>query len=300
MFFGSLMLATALPLFGLSFGAAPYLPGLWVFIAIAGYWHVSSTAFSYFDHDLRPLVKAEPWRFLWPVILLPTAMVALYLADHRLGLLAAVGYLFWQAHHYQRQNYGLCALAAGGRLPERLSLGLNLAALAGAFGMLRFPELSRGILPSSVIAASWTLGVAVYVGSALPTIMALYEDRRLLQPKALAFIGLSWAFFLPALFCQSLMAGFWSYAAAHGAQYLICQGLVVRGAKLSAPRLFIGAALMATIGTLAFVFRSEPIVIQAWLGLVMVHFLADAKLWRMREPLQRSIIAKRLSFAFQR
>jgi hypothetical protein len=33
-------------------------------------------------------------------------------------------------------------------------------------------------------------------------------------------------------------------------------------------------------------------------GLVMGHFMIDAKFWRMREPMQRGLIRKRFAFLF--
>ena len=42
-----------------------------------------------------------------------------------------------------------------------------------------------------------------------------------------------------------------------------------------------------------------PFVNQIMLALTIVHILIDAKLWRLREPLQRGIIRERFDFVFQ-
>ncbi len=45
---------------------------------------------------------------------------------------------------------------------------------------------------------------------------------------------------------------------------------------------------------------TRPVIFATYLGLVITHFLLDAKIWRLREPVQRAVIRKRLSFAFAR
>lgn len=298
LFFGSLAAATLLPLIGLSLGAAPYLPGLAVLIAVTGYWHVSSTGFSYFDPDFRPLVKAEPWRFIAPLIVLPLAMVTLYVINPALGRLSVVGYLFWQGYHYQRQNYGLCALAGGGRLPQSLNAGFNMVAIAGTLGLVRFSDVSQIHLSPELAAAALAIASAIYLGGVILVALSVAREPRLQAGRPFLFVVMSSAFFLPSLVCDNPMAAFWSYAAAHGAQYLICQGTVAIRSGMSRPRFAAGFAIMAAVGTLGYFSVGHPLLMQAWLGVVMVHFLADAKLWRLREPLQRQTIQRRFDFLF--
>jgi len=94
------------------------------------------------------------------------------------------------------------------------------------------------------------------------------------------------------------LIGFWSYAIAHGAQYLIF--MIVLGANTKRGIVEIGLLLLAV--SAAFVMFAKLNSFNAGLtfynGIVMGHFLIDAKVWRLREPLQRQIIGERFSFLF--
>ena len=105
---------------------------------------------------------------------------------------------------------------------------------------------------------------------------------------------LSWAFFLPGLLSNHLLSGFWCYVIAHGAQYLIFVSVASYQGNC---RAFAGAwALFGIMFALLAVAVSTPLGGKILYGAGMAHFLIDAKLWRLREPVQRALIRERFAF----
>jgi hypothetical protein len=74
-------------------------------------------------------------------------------------------------------------------------------------------------------------------------------------PFPLTFTLLGWAFFLPTSVSTEELVGFWSYAMAHGAQYLIFMAVVSGNRKRSAVGLavlvLISAAMYCAVWLLA-------------------------------------------------
>ena len=116
LFFWALALATAAPLFWLSFGMALFHetlgPGFVPFFLATTIGHVGTTAFVYFDREMRPLIEQNQKRFfLWPLLAAVGCLVA-YGVSARLWSVVLIINLAWLLYHYQRQNYGLIAFAA--------------------------------------------------------------------------------------------------------------------------------------------------------------------------------------------
>jgi hypothetical protein len=131
-------------------------------------------------------------------------------------------------------------------------------------------------------------------------IYLLATSRRVTgDPLVLLFTLLGWAFFLPTLLAADMLASFWSYAIAHGAQYLIFMAIMARGSRFAA----LGPLLLLVITFVTWLFFNGMTTTAsgsaAYIGLVMGHFLIDAKIWKMREPLQRSLIRQRFAFLFK-
>jgi len=90
---------------------------------------------------------------------------------------------------------------------------------------------------------------------------------------------------------------FWSFAIGHGAQYLIFMTVVAEGrSKRFGAYLIAGVTLVGTtlFGLLTLPQAGAPI----YSGIVIGHFLVDAKFWKMREPEQRRVIRERFGFLF--
>jgi hypothetical protein len=293
-FFSALGIATALPLLGLGFGIELFhqdttyiFPALWGIMAATGVGHVAATAFFYADPGFGRLIREDRQRFLlWPFI----AMVACYAVfSINTAAWAIVSKLFivWQLYHYQRQNYGVIAFAAQsggfGRLPQAMNLMLNLGVAGGACAL--FVDTS--------------IGVAVFAGStAVLAYMLLIDPRLRRNSRVLCFTLLGWAFLLPTLVSADPLVSFWSYAIAHGAQYLIFLAVLSVGHRfgLAGPVIlvFISVATWMVFACLL----SAPATAAIYTGIVMGHFLIDAKLWRLREPTQRGLIRERFAFIF--
>jgi hypothetical protein len=301
LFFWALALATAAPLFWLSFGMALFHetlgPGFVPFFLATTIGHVGTTAFVYFDREMRPLIEQNQKRFfLWPLLAAVGCLVA-YGVSARLWSVVLIINLAWLLYHYQRQNYGLIAFAAqsagAGKLPPEMTWMLNLSAAAAI--------IKLGLGSSLGVA----LGGLAFVAASALLVKMLPRLVRRDNTFVLIFTVLGWAFFLPALISDRPIANFWSYALAHGAQYLIFMTVLAGNTKRGAIDigLFLVASLLGitVLGSL-YVPGSPQIgpAVAVYTGLVMGHFLIDAKVWRLREPLQRQIVGERFGFIFPR
>lgn len=314
-FFLALALATAvpllgLPLYGLSHWTAPMpvlasVMAVWI---VTGYGHVMCTVWFGADPDYRTVVRDNRPRILLSLAVVPAVMAALAIASTVVSAWLYAGFLAWQAHHYSRQNYGLLSFAAVNDrsvpLPRLVSLIINVTSAAGAIGMITMPTIYPVALPRLPFitpeVASWArIGeIGCFIAAALLIAWLLITDRRLRgSPMVLLMLALSWAFFLPVLLPGAAQMTFWPYAMAHGAQYLIIMGVTSR----RSPRGWIGFGLFAASAVVlgAIVFHPPGIVlIQAYTGVVIWHFLADARLWRLRDPAIRAVVSRRFDFLF--
>ena len=315
-FFVALALATALPLialpsYGLSHLIAPVpivaaVYGVWV---LTGFGHVTSTVWFGVDPDYRPVVRAHRLRMLACLAVIPVAMAAITLADRTMSTWLYAGFLAWQAHHFSRQNYGILSFAAAndrfGPLPREVGLITNITSAAGAMGMVTMPSIYPKGLPRlplltpTLAVYGHVAAIVCFVAAAGLTAWLLVKDRRLRRsPTVLLFLGLSGVFFSPSLLHGPPVMAFWPYAMAHGAQYLI----VMANTSRTSPFGWVGFAIFAVgaacLGAAAIALPG-PVLIQAFTGIVIWHFLADARLWRLRDPVVRAIVRRRFSFVFE-
>jgi hypothetical protein len=297
------------PLIGahMNAGGSPFL---WSALMVLSYGHVGTTAWFGADPDYGPVVAAHRWRMLGSLVALPIAMATIGLA-----IPGAVGWIFaayivWQAHHFNKQNYGLIALAAvhdrAGKLPQEIGTVLMFTTFAGATGMV----LAQGIFPNASPPAflldptvRWVgrgfaigcLGVAAVAAS-----LAIRRHAALRRsPWTLLFLGLMFAFYLPSLGTGPGTSTFWPFIIAHGLQYLTMMLVTARNAPRRA-----GGAVAVVALALGFGWvgsrAGTPILTNAFTGIFMWHFLADARLWRLRDPQIRILVARRFAFVFPR
>jgi hypothetical protein len=315
MFFGALVLATAIPLFGLGFAvplAAPagarfpyLLASLFPIVAATSLGHVAATAFLYVDREFWPLMRANmPRFFVWPLLAVAVSLGA-YLINPLASLLFNVLFAAWQMHHYQRQTYGLVAFAAQNRkmgpLPDGIRWMLDLGTAGGVLGSFANLGLNSasGGQHQELLAGLRFCSVACFLASSALLVQVLLKHRRLWSdPLLITFIAMGWAFFLPVLMSRDILVSIQSFSIAHGAQYLIFLTTLSAG---SAYR-WAGPAVMAVV-TLATwkmftVLNATAAGTAIYIGLVAGHFMIDAKVWRMRDPLQRSLVKLRFAFLF--
>jgi hypothetical protein len=314
-FFGSLVIATALPLlalpaYGLSHWTAPTpalvtVGALWV---LTGYGHVVSTVWFGADPDYRSLILTHRLRMLASLAVIPLAMGLFALVSTAVSAWLYASFLAWQAHHFSRQNYGIVAFAAAGDrmgpLPRSIGWVTVLASVTGALGMLLTPGIYPVALPrlpfltpELTLWGRLTQAGCLLAAAALIARLVIVDARLRASPRVLLFLGLGWTFFLPSLLSGAPQMTFWPYAMAHGAQYLVITGISARRSPLGWAGFGLFAATAVALGVL--VFHPPGIVlVQAYTGVVIWHFLADARLWRLRDPSVRAIVGRRFDFLF--
>ncbi|MGA9725247.1 MAG: hypothetical protein WBQ86_22520, partial [Candidatus Binatus sp.] len=148
-------------------------------------------------------------------------------------------------------------------------------------------------------AIAYDLSVALFLASTVLLLKVLLTTPRLRADlPTLIYTVLGWTFFLPTLVSTNDLVGYWSYAIAHGAQYLIfmivLSGNRKHGTTVLSLFLFLFAVMLLAFDHL----NRSGAGMAAYTGLVMGHFLIDAKIWRLREPIQRSLISQRFAFIF--
>jgi len=314
-FFAALAVATAAPLIAMPlYAMAPALaPAPLTAIVVAAwvltaYGHVLSTLWFGADPDYAPVVRANRWRMIASLAIIPAAAGGVALASPLASAWAYAAFLVWQAHHYNRQNYGILSFAAArdgtGPLPREVGLILNLTTVAGALGMVTLPTIYPRGLPllafqtGPAVLVGRCVAIACFIAAAAVIARILWREKRLRQgPTVLVFLALSGVFFLPSLLPGAQQAAFWPFAMAHGAQYLVIMGVTSKRARHAWPRIAGVSAVAIALGAAAFQLP-RLVLAQAYMGVVMWHFLADARLWRLRDPAVRMIVRQRFDFLF--
>jgi hypothetical protein len=312
MFLVTLTLATLVPLVGVPLyfliGRGAF-PGSLTVLAITGPMHVAATSFFYTDRDFRPVIHGSRIRCLWSIVWLPSAILLLGLFSGAIGG-RPWGYLVvfsfhnaWLFYHYQRQNFGLISFVSthvgAGRLPSQVNSALNLAAFGGYLSMLGVPGFllnAEGLVSAHASLVLWSVGAVVYLLSLLLMIRTLYREPRL-RGNALLLGGLvvGLGFFLPSIVSRSLATAFLPYAIAHGAQYILMMSIVSGRSSRGWVALLTMCGLGVVIGLGIDSMKAWPLIF-VYMGLVQVHFMLDAKVWRLREPQQRAIMNDRFDF----
>ncbi len=324
-FAGSLAAVTVAPMLVLAaihallgrFDFAPWLPGGLAIAFITGPMHVASTAFFYLDRSFRPVLSESPTRCFWSLGLVPAAVTGVGIAGGfwvgAWAFLAVFAFhSTWLFYHYQRQNFGLASFVStnvgAGRLPRSVNTAFNLAAMGAIACLMGLPDFvgmmggesplmqTRDLLGAEIGLWLRRGGIALYGLASLLLLQVLWSEPRLRSsPRLVAALVLGLVFFLPAVVSDVAWLAFMPLAVAHGAQYLIMMSVVSGRSS----RGWLGLVAMIVVGAGAgFALDS----LQAWpavligLGLIQVHFLVDAKVWRLREPRQRALMNERFDF----
>jgi len=311
-FFGSLIAVTAIPLLFLPWHdvhvAAPVNSLILMVWIVAGYSHVMSTMWFGVDDGYRPVIAANRMRMLGSLAIVPVMMAGVAVASLTASSWVYAAYTIWLAHHYNRQNFGLVAFAAvhdqAGPMPREMGWMFNLTTGAGAISMAAMPTIyPGGISPFADPAYAYYgrfVAVALMIAAAVVLVRMLVGNPQLKRcAMTLTFVGFGFAFYLPALLGGPSQMSFWPYAMAHGLQYLLMMSMVARGSRwgLAGLGMFAGTALV--LGMVAASMGTAPWS-QFYTGIVIWHFLADGRLWRLRDPLVRGVVKERFSFLFQR
>jgi hypothetical protein len=113
-------------------------------------------------------------------------------------------------------------------------------------------------------------------------------------------------FSVPVFVFASPYAAVGGMTIAHGMQYLLLVSLVAAGGPGQAGRALrlavlcnvalLGGAVLAVTSHLHSGGPALRLLFGAYLGAVMAHFVVDAGLWRLRDPLARAFLARRLPY----
>ncbi len=294
-------------------GAPPALALSWLLFTGSSV-HVASTGWLFTVPAVRAYAAEHAARCLWiPVsLVIIAAVAAAAISPAAFGWLL-LPYFGWQFFHYQKQNLGMASLAASAhqvrpllpaeRRPLLLAGVAAVAVLAARPGLL---GLRLAPLPALFPLAGAGYAVAVAAGLA-----ALIRRPAAERPAAFCVTYLTCLFFsLPAFVFASPYAAVGGMTVAHGMQYLLLVALIAGGSagrpgtrssrlvrlSLLANIALIGGAALSRASHLHNAGWPGRCVFGAYLGVVMAHFVIDAGLWRMRDPLARNFLAAHLPY----
>lgn len=261
--------------------------------------HVIATFGLYLDRDIRTLSLANRTRYLFvPALAVPLTVLAFLFVQGTAAGIVLTGFFLWQTHHFTKQNLGMFsfwtrARGLAGMTPRERSLILGTT-LIGGLGILRATDLLPSFDHPLRIAGLLVLAAGV------SWVAAHWQGQR-----SLALLA-ALAFYSPLLiFDVNLLGAALSYQAAHGAQYYLMVGTVMHAGRPSPPRLLsittvlaalLLGAILITAATSTWAFTDHRWLFGIGKGIVAAHFVADAQLWRLRDPAIRSIMKDRFSF----
>lgn len=331
-FLGGLLLSTWLPMvfFLLSsrlensmYGFA----GMKTALLFLGTAHVPGTIFFYMDREFAPIIKAHKSRYIYfPIALTITTGVLFAFAGTVVQGFMLLGYWAWQAFHYGRQNTGIYSFAAIGTRgtpadrPEKTII--DLGTYCGILGT--FKILGMGVAPNylhGVFESLYRIGGVAFVLLIPASVVVYVRHLKQTTPLLTIFYFTLVCFFLPVFLSTNVNVAFFSYAMAHGVQYILFmtvvslnfdpQGASKRWQLGSAAKLFVVIGFVGflfyqanNVKTFAFFAAHTKLltlgdfIIGAVLGATMAHFVIDAGAWKLSQALQRKYIGKRFGFVF--
>jgi len=289
--------------------SAPPASGLAWLLFVGSSVHVASTGWLYTLPEVRGYARERPARLmLVPAVLIVACAAAAALVSPAAMAWCLLPYYGWQFFHFQKQNLGLAALAAGylrtGPLRPAERRAIVTAGYAGIAGLIAHPGLLQ-VRVSPVLSWAYPAAAAVFAGAVAAGIAG--TARRPWGAGAFRFrvvYVVSLGFFAPVFAFGSPYAAAGGMTIAHGLQYLLLLGLVAAGNRRSPGRAARLAVLcnIALAGGLALSAASHlhgagpagRLAFGAYLGAVMAHFVVDAGLWRLRDPFPRAFLAARV------
>jgi hypothetical protein len=277
----------------------------------------------YVDKDFLPLVRASKTRYIYlPIALIIGSGVVFTVGGALLQALATLVLLAWQAYHYGRQNIGVYAFASMAqgwrpRAAERRALALTtICGVCGTFKVLGL-QVAPGYL-HGVFDLLFRAGYAAFIGVVLFSVYLYLKNRQDFPLSKAAYFFTLVLFFLPLFVSSGVDGAFYSYAMAHGIQYIMLVAIlsVSLGARAGRRGVSKGMIALATfmvlfglVGARAADLKAIEWVgsnlIVAWaidfaagigLGTTIAHFVIDAGAWRLSQPSARTYMTKRFGF----
>lgn len=271
--------------------------------------HVAATGWLFTQREVRAHAARHRFRFVVaPALLLLTAAIAAVALPVAQMSWLLLPFFCWQFFHFQKQNLGMTALAAAShgvpppRPPERRAL--MTAGLAGIGGLIARPALLQIKLPSLASALFVPSGLVLAGAVACGSVAVLTRAPAERPAGFCAMYLLSLCFPVPIFCFASPYAALGGMTIAHGLQYLLLVTLVAAGGPgRPATRLavlgniaLVGGLLLAGASHLHTAGASLRFVFGLYLGVLMTHFVADAGLWRLRDPFPRAFMTARVPY----
>jgi hypothetical protein len=289
--------------------------------------HVASTLLLYLDKTFAPLVAENKLRYVYvPLGLIVASGVIFSVGGAVVQVSTYLAFWAWQAHHYGRQNigvYSFAAMARGWRPHPLERRALQLASACGVGGT--FKVLAKDVSPAvmySLFDALYRLSAVAFVGVLVFSVYVYVKRRADFSWSRTAFFFTLVCFFLPMFLSDSRDVAFFSYAIAHGAQYLAFMAVIsldlgARDGRRGVSSRMLGVAvllvLLGLIGYRAADVRalgpiaSSPMLMHVidflagiGLGTTVAHFVIDAGAWRLSQSSAKRYVAQRFGFLFQR
>lgn len=308
----SLITLIGLPLLAINNVSFNTIPLIAWMIFFGGVGHVASTAMFYADKQAYTVMHKRPARFYYLPIAVILLVLSIVLLDNRFNTPKIVTsilffiHLCWLHFHYQKQSYGLIAFAAASRKVRLPKSTLNIVMFPTlSAGLIIIPQLLSMVLQQDTLLTPYydqlkMIGIAVYIIALIRLFFLISQNTEIFkQPIIASFTALSFLFYLPPILISNVEFAFWSYALAHGFQYLVMLAVASTQSKIPI-RLGI-AFLIAAAGGAALLSRlnGSDALLLAGVFINWLHFILDAKLWKMSEQEARLYITDRFSFIFK-
>ena len=277
--------------------------------------HVAATGWLYALPAVRAYARERPNRFIYaPIGLVAVAAVVSALMPSATFAWLLLPYFVWQLVHFQKQNLGMAALAASStgvaalRPAERHAL--SIAGLAGAAALVARP----GVLEIDVdpgLGQALPLAFAIFCGAVATGAYLVASRPRGDRPAAFCVVyATSLCFALPVFLFESPYAAVGGMTIAHGLQYLLLVGLVAAGGSRGRQRVLrvavfcnialVGGAALNAASHLHAGDAAARLLFGASLGFAMAHFVIDAGIWRLRDPVPRRLVSTHLPYLMPR
>jgi hypothetical protein len=256
---------------------------------------VATTGWFFADREMRQHFGRNRVRY----VVIPALVVVTTTVSSLNGALfpyVLAAYYSWQLWHYQKQNVGLLSFIAAGTNKVPVSVWERRALMLAWVPAGIVPPL-KILLPVQLFHEVHPWGLLAYgpVVVAFCVAVARTSDLRTNLVR-LTFLFSGAAFFVPIYVFSNPVAATASFGIAHGLQYFVFMGAVS-----IARRTMIGMAGLIGLAVAGGMALDHLQVLGGlFIGLVSVHYLYDAHIWRLREPFQRAFMRKRFAFVFER
>src|SRR5215203_1146664 len=206
--------------------------GMKTLLLFIGTAHVPATMFFYLDKNFSEIIKTHRARYIYFPLLL-TLATGLLFAFASLVVQAYILLIYWpwQAFHYGRQNTGIYSFASiptRNAPPDKYERAIiDLGTVFGIFGT--FKILGMAVAPDYLKAPFdllYRFGAWAFVAVLIAAVFVYARNFNRTTPLLTVFYFTLVCFFLPVFLSTDIKVAFYSYAIAHGLQYILFMTVV--------------------------------------------------------------------------